>query len=83
MAALGLIAGLVSLVCLILTLVKMYPIEGIGKTIFGLICGIFAFFWGWQNSSKLPGHKNVMIAWTAAILVGLVANIAAAGSAKG
>jgi hypothetical protein len=77
MAALALIGSLISLVCLILTLIKMYPIEGLGKTLLGLICGIFAFIWGWQNVGKLAGHKNVMIAWTAGIALGLIGNIGA------
>jgi hypothetical protein len=65
------IAGLGCLVCLILVVVKMYQNEGILKAILGLICGIYAFIWGWINAGRL-GIKNVMIAWTVLILVSIV-----------
>jgi hypothetical protein len=78
MQALVLIGGLVSFICLIMVLLKMYPIEGTGKTILGFFCGIFSFVWGWQHS-KDQNLQPVMIAWTVAIVVGLVGNVLAAG----
>lgn len=71
MQILSMIAGLGCLVCLILVVVKMYQNEGILKAILGLICGIYAFIWGWINAGRL-GIKNVMIAWTVLILVSIV-----------
>jgi pilus assembly protein TadC len=75
MQALALLGSLVSLVCLILVLVKMYPIEGVGKTILGFICGLYAFIWGWQNQAKL-GIKNIMMIWSAALVLIIIGNIA-------
>lgn len=75
MQAIGLVGSLVSLVCLILVLVKMYPLEGVGKTILGFICALYAFIWGWQNQAKL-GIKNIMMIWTGAIVVSIIGNLA-------
>jgi hypothetical protein len=69
------IAGLVSFVCWILVLVKMFPKEGALKGILGIICGLYAFIWGWQHKDELA-NKNIMPAWTGAFVVGLIANIA-------
>lgn len=63
--------GLGSLVCGIMVLVKLFKAEGTGKGILGLVCMLYTFIWGWQNSGKL-NIKNVMMAWTALILLGVV-----------
>jgi hypothetical protein len=74
MAFIGIIAGLVSLVCLIMVLIKMFPKEGVLKGILGIICGLYAFIWGWQHKDEL-GNKNIMPAWTGAIVLSIIANI--------
>jgi hypothetical protein len=76
MAIIGLIAGLVSLVCWILVLVKMFPKEGVLKGILGIICGLYALVWGWQHKDEL-GNKNIMPVWTGAIVLNLIAQVAA------
>ncbi len=76
MAFVGILASLVSLVCLVLVLVKMFPKEGVLKGILGIICGLYAFIWGWQHKDELA-NKNIMPVWTGAIVLGLIANLAA------
>jgi hypothetical protein len=63
------IAAGISVVCWILVLVQMFK-QSVGKGILGLICGLYAFIWGWMNSSL--GLKNIMLLWTAAIVLGIV-----------
>ena len=68
------VVALAAFVCQILVLAKMLPEEGILKTILGLICGLYALIWGWQNADRL-NIKKLMQIWTALIVVGLVLNI--------
>ncbi|MBL8019324.1 MAG: hypothetical protein JNM27_06645 [Leptospirales bacterium] len=69
------IVGLVSLVCWIMVLIKMFG-ESVGKGIIGLICGLYALVWGWQNQPEKVS-KNLMMAWTGAIVVSILLNIIA------
>jgi hypothetical protein len=69
------LAGIVSLVCLIMVVVAIFQH---GETTFGivsllllLVCGIgglMLFVYGWMRSSEW-GLKNIMIIWSIAILV--------------
>lgn len=59
-----------SLVCYVLVLIKMFQNEGALKGILAVICGLYAFIWGWINAARL-NLKNVMLAWTALIVVSL------------
>ncbi len=52
----------------ILVVVKMFQNAGALHGILGLICGIYAYIWGWMNSNKL-GIKNLMIIWTVLIIL--------------
>lgn len=63
------IAGAISVVCWIIVLIRMFK-ESALKGILGLICGLYAFIWGWMNSGA--GLKNVMLIWTLAIVLGVV-----------
>jgi small-conductance mechanosensitive channel len=63
------IAAGLSVVCWILVLVQMFK-QSVGKGILGLICGLYAFIWGWMNSSL--GLKNIMLLWTAAIILAII-----------
>jgi hypothetical protein len=67
------LTGLGSLVCLIMVVIKMNQKEGLLKAILGFICGIYAFIWGWINSGLVG--KNIMLAWTALIILGIVAGV--------
>lgn len=67
------IAGLTSFVCWIMVLIKMFKTESSPLMgIIGIICNLWAFIWGWMNAGKL-GIKNLMLIWTAAIVLTAVA----------
>jgi hypothetical protein len=68
------LATIVSLICWIMVLIKMFPAEGALKGILAIICGLYAFVWGWINASRF-NLRNVMIAWTIAIIVSIAMNV--------
>lgn len=75
MVAILYLVGLLNLGCLIYVLVKMYPKEGLLKTILGFICGLYAFIWGWQNVKNYDANfKNIMYVWTGLILLSIILN---------
>ena len=79
MTILAMLCGLGSLVCWILVLLKMFPAEGALKGILAIICGLYAFIWGWMNAAK-HNLKNIMLIWTALFVISLVLNFAAGAS---
>ncbi len=66
--ALAGVASLAQLVCLILVLIKMFQDNKIGLGVVSILCGIVAFVYGWMNVDRYR-IKNVMIIWTAALVV--------------
>ncbi len=88
MALLGivsLVASIVSVVCLVLVLLKLFPDKGVGWGIFGIFCGIYTFIWGWQNKDQY-NLQQIMLIWTGAIVANIVLRVAVmtmAGSARG
>jgi hypothetical protein len=63
---------LIALIVLqILVVVKMFKNAGVLHGILGLICGLYAFIWGWMNANKL-GIKNLMLIWTALIILYII-----------
>jgi hypothetical protein len=80
MTILSYIAMLGSLVCWVMVLIKMFPAEGPLKGILAVICGLYAFIWGWMNAGRF-GLRNVMLAWTACFVVSLVVGMAGGMSA--
>lgn len=72
-----------SLICWIIVLVKMFktessPVPGI----LGIICSLWAFIWGWLNSTKAD-LKKIMLLWTVAIIVCVLGAMMKAGSMAG
>ncbi|MBA3805788.1 MAG: hypothetical protein H0X14_08780, partial [Acidobacteria bacterium] len=67
-----------SLICLIIVVIKMFQNAGAVQGIIGLICGIWAFIWGWMNAGKL-NIRNIMMIWTALIILAMILNIASGG----
>jgi hypothetical protein len=72
---LSILAGIASLVCLILVVVAIFQhgqtTLGILSLVLLLCCGIgglMLFVYGWMRSSKW-GLKNIMTVWTIAILI--------------
>ena len=75
-AGVSCLTSVVSLVCWIMVLIKMFSAEGIGKGIFGIICSLYALIWGWQNA-ETENIKPVMIVWTLMILFNIIGSVAA------
>ena len=74
MAILYYAASLASLVCWIMVLVKAFQANKIAVGIIGILCPLVAFVWGWMSVGK-PVAKNVMLIWTIAIIIGIVAGM--------
>jgi hypothetical protein len=72
---LALLTSLVSIGCWIFVLVKMFQNETPMYGIFGIICGLYALVWGWQNADKL-NIRNIMMIWTACVILGIILNVA-------
>jgi hypothetical protein len=64
---LGAICGLVTFVCWIMVLVKMFQNGQVGLGILSIFCGIVAFIMGWVKATEW-NVKNVMMVWTGAIV---------------
>jgi len=72
MQILQLLISVGAFVCFIIVLIKQFQVGGVVHGIIGIItCGIWTFIWGWINSGK-AGIKNIMLIWTALIVVGIV-----------
>lgn len=67
------LASIVSIVCWVMVLIKMFPAEGPVKGVLAIICGLYAFIWGWMNASRF-NLRNIMLIWTIAILVAVAMN---------
>jgi hypothetical protein len=67
------VVSLVNLGCWIIVLAKLFSEEGAAAGCLGIICGLYTFIWGWQNSDRL-GVRNVMVIWTACFLIGIASN---------
>jgi hypothetical protein len=48
--------------------------KGVGWGIFGVICGLYTFIWGWQNYARFD-LKNIMMIWTAAFVTSIIVRI--------
>ena len=71
MTALYYAASVASLVCWIMVLIKMFQ-KSVLQGILGIICGIWAFIWGWMNV-EANKQKQIMLIWTIAWIVGVLA----------
>jgi hypothetical protein len=77
MQILALLCNLGSLVCFIIVVIKLFQQKGVLHGILGIICSLYTFIWGWIESGKL-NIKNIMMAWTALIVAGIVFGVLAA-----
>jgi hypothetical protein len=78
---LGMVAGIGSLICFIIVLIKQFQNAGAVHGIIGIItCGIWTLIWGWMNAGKL-NIKNIMMIWTLLIVVSMALNILGGGFA--
>jgi hypothetical protein len=76
MQIIAMLVGLASFICFIMVLIKQFQNGGVVHGIIGIItCGIWTFIWGWMNAGNL-NIRNLMLAWTVLICIGLVVNFA-------
>ncbi|MBK6314382.1 MAG: hypothetical protein IPF53_08715 [Blastocatellia bacterium] len=75
---LAMVAGLGSLVCFIIVLIKLFQTEGPLYGILGLICSLYTLIWGWMNADKL-NIKNIMLIWTGLLVLSIILNVVAGG----
>lgn len=73
LSILSILVSIGSLICLILVLLKLFPEKGVGWGIFGIICGIYTFIWGWQNAERL-GIQQTMMIWTGCVIGSIILN---------
>lgn len=73
MQTLASLVGLGSLVCFVIVVIKLFQQKGALHGILGILCALYTFIWGWQNAGSL-NIKNIMMIWTALIVVGLGLN---------
>lgn len=74
---LGYLGSFIAFVCGVMVLIKLFQKEGVVKGILGLICMLYTYIWGWQNIKKEELQlKNWMYVWTAAIILGIILNVA-------
>ena len=63
-----------SVICWIIVLIKMFKNEKPLIGVLGILCGLWAFIWGWMKSSSL-GLKKTMMIWSACIGLTVVGNV--------
>ena len=82
--ALGLVSMIISLVILvifIMVLIRQFKEAGPVHGIIGIVtCTIWTFIWGWMNATRL-NIKNLMLIWTALIVLNLVLSFVFGGFA--
>ncbi|HEY3899799.1 MAG TPA: hypothetical protein VGM54_14365 [Chthoniobacter sp.] len=66
----ALIAFIGSLICFIIVVIKLFQEKGVLHGILGIICSLYTFIWGWMESGRLK-IQNVMIIWSACLVVGI------------
>lgn len=71
MGVLYYLLAIANLVCFILVLIKLFKKEGVLLGILGIICALYTFIWGWINHKKQK-ITNIMIIWTALVIIQLV-----------
>jgi len=57
------ILTIISLVCWIKVLILIFKRAGVGLGIVGIICGLFAFVYGWIKAGEW-GIKKLMLVWS-------------------
>ncbi|NQT93847.1 MAG: hypothetical protein HQ559_13895 [Lentisphaerae bacterium] len=77
--ALMVIVGIISVVCWIMVLIKIFK-DNVGLGILGVVCGLFAFIYGWVKVKEYA-VKKIMIVWSIVFVVSLVLNALGAGAA--
>ena len=74
---LAIIVGIANLVFFIMVLIKLFQEKGVLHGILGIICSLYTFIWGWIHADRLA-IKNIMIYWSACIVLSIILNGASA-----
>jgi hypothetical protein len=82
MGMLALVALIGCIICQIIVAIKIFQNDGALKGILALICGLFGLIWGWMNAGRL-GIKNLMMIWTALIIVYIILSMLSGGFSYG
>lgn len=67
--SLSYVAGLGMFICWIFVLIQMFK-TSVVQGIIGLICGLWAFIWGWMHATG--NLRTVMLVWTILLIVSIV-----------
>ncbi len=67
------VLGFANLVCMVLVLIKIFDKEGLGRGVLALICGLYAFIWGWQNATRYEFQK-LMTVWSVLLTLSVIVN---------
>lgn len=67
-------SGIGSFICFIFVWIKLIADKGAWWGIFGFLCGIYTFIWGWQNASRFAIQQTMLI-WSICLGVSILANI--------
>lgn len=68
MSILPLLVLVAMIIVQILVVIKMFQNAGALHGILGLLCGLYAFVWGWMNATKL-NIRNLMLIWTVLLIL--------------
>jgi len=78
LAMLGVVLWVGCLICFVIVLIKLFQTQGIIHGILGLICGLYAFIWGWIHATEL-NLRNIMMIWSLLIILSIVVNYLSGG----
>ncbi len=77
LAAMGLLPPVIgffiaSAFCLLIVVWQMFKHQDALKALLGLVTGVYAFLWGWQNVRRIRNLGGVMTFWSWCLGAGLV-----------
>jgi len=71
---LSIVLSIGSIVCFVIVLIKLFSSEGIWMGLLGLICGLYALYWGYKNREK-HNLQNVVTIWAILIALSVLINL--------
>ncbi|BDS05290.1 hypothetical protein NT6N_03300 [Oceaniferula spumae] len=74
LAGIAILLWVGSVACWVMTLIKMFKSETTGIAVLGILCGLWAFIWGWKNAEK-QNHQQIMKIWTGLMIGAIVINV--------
>ena len=68
------VGGIGSLICWIMILIKMFQNDKPLIGVLGILCGLWAFIWGWMKASTL-GTTKIMMIWSACFVLSIIGQV--------